>query len=432
MRSLLTSLSLSLLALPLTVFASAPSEVTGLTGTPVAGGAIDLTWDEATDADGVVIGYKLYYGTTPVVEVDDVYANTLDISLVTAYTLEGLTEGETYHLALTAIDESENESETYSKEISVTLDPNQYTDKVTGPAVVAASHEEETKLLITFDQDIQVKSPKDAFVITEKSSGKAVAIRTTRANGDTAEITLTPNALTTGQTYTVTATTAVQSADGTPVSSGLTDNIEFTAADFTPAEPEPEVDTQAPKDVSGLKVNQANFATDGTVTLQWNAPTDNDLAGIMLYVKEGSNAWEPGVDLGPKSTEADIEVTAGQNYEMKITTFDTAKNESNGQSVSFTVEKAEEKVEAPEEKPAEEPKEEKKETPVETTKEEPKMDTQDHTDTNDIAEMKTVTDTAAGQGDLSATGPTAYIPFLATLALASWLGYRRRTMVMTF
>jgi hypothetical protein len=62
-----------------------------------------------TNADGTALtdlgGYKIYYGTA-----SGVYGNPADAGNVPTYTLTGLTKGQTYYVAVTAYDTSNNES----------------------------------------------------------------------------------------------------------------------------------------------------------------------------------------------------------------------------------------------------------------------------------------------------------------------------------
>ena len=82
----------------------------GLGGT--FAGTISLAWDADTEPD--LAGYKLHYGTGP-----GVYDHSIDVHQVTAYTLTGLTKGQTYYIVATAYDTSNNESG-YSNEVSGT------------------------------------------------------------------------------------------------------------------------------------------------------------------------------------------------------------------------------------------------------------------------------------------------------------------------
>jgi len=77
-------------------------------------GSATLHWQANTESD--LAGYRIYYGTSsrsygPYIPVDK---NT------TSYTINNLTEGQTYYFALTAVDTSGNESG-YSQEVSKSI-----------------------------------------------------------------------------------------------------------------------------------------------------------------------------------------------------------------------------------------------------------------------------------------------------------------------
>ena len=79
---------------------------------------IRLAWDANTEPD--LAGYKLYYGT-----VSHSYGTPVNVGNVTAYTLAGLTQGQTYYLSLTAYDTSDNESDHSSEVSGAATDPVQ-------------------------------------------------------------------------------------------------------------------------------------------------------------------------------------------------------------------------------------------------------------------------------------------------------------------
>jgi hypothetical protein len=71
---------------------------------------LNLSWvAPTTNSDGTALtdlaGYKVYYGTA-----SGVYGTPTDAGNVITYTLTGLTKGQTYYVAVTAYDTSNNES----------------------------------------------------------------------------------------------------------------------------------------------------------------------------------------------------------------------------------------------------------------------------------------------------------------------------------
>ncbi len=64
---------------------------------------VTLAWDPNTESD--IAGYKMHYGTS-----SRNYPHVVDVGNTTQYTLTGLQEGLTYYFAVTAHDDSGNES----------------------------------------------------------------------------------------------------------------------------------------------------------------------------------------------------------------------------------------------------------------------------------------------------------------------------------
>jgi hypothetical protein len=90
---------------------------------------LTLSWNPpTTDANGNPLtdlkGYTVYHGTGP-----GNYSKNIYVGNATTYTVTGLTDGFTYHFAVTASDKSGNESE-YSNEVSKTVQPSDSTPPV--------------------------------------------------------------------------------------------------------------------------------------------------------------------------------------------------------------------------------------------------------------------------------------------------------------
>jgi hypothetical protein len=81
--------------------------------TAVLAGAIRVKWNANTEPD--LAGYKVYYG-----QVSNNYEKSVDVGDVTEHVLSGLAYGKKYYVAVTAYDDSGNESER-SPEVSMTL-----------------------------------------------------------------------------------------------------------------------------------------------------------------------------------------------------------------------------------------------------------------------------------------------------------------------
>src|SRR5512139_1619764 len=77
---------------------------------------IKLAWDANTESD--LAGYKVYYGTS-----SNSYVGSTDVRNVTAFTLTGLTQGQTYYIAVTAYNSSGSESGYSSEASGVATEP---------------------------------------------------------------------------------------------------------------------------------------------------------------------------------------------------------------------------------------------------------------------------------------------------------------------
>ncbi len=84
-------------------------------GSPDSGGVIQLAWDSNTEED--LGGYRVHYGT-----YSKIYDHSIDVGMATSganstiYTLMNLIKGQTYCIAVTAYDTSNNESD-FSDEV---------------------------------------------------------------------------------------------------------------------------------------------------------------------------------------------------------------------------------------------------------------------------------------------------------------------------
>jgi hypothetical protein len=84
-------------------------------GSPSSGGVIHLAWDSNTEED--LGGYRVHYGT-----YSGMYDHSIDVGMATSgsssttYSLMNLVKGQTYCIAITAYDTSNNESD-FSDEV---------------------------------------------------------------------------------------------------------------------------------------------------------------------------------------------------------------------------------------------------------------------------------------------------------------------------
>ncbi len=363
----------SFLIIPFMVFATPPSDVQNLSGT-AGDGSVDLTWDAAED-DGVILGYKVYYGTTSIEDMgeDEYYSEeVLTDSSDTNYTVEGLSNGVTYYFAVTALDEEETESESYSNEVSVT--PS--SEMIDTPSVISARQISDTEIEVVMSKPVVVKSVTQAFQIMDEGSLTEVSVEDIEVEGTYVYITVSPGSLQVGNVYNVTATSAVEDLSGNPVSSGITDTVSFTAGSSSSDETvdeEPivdvnddffvddedtsggildiptddygvghgaatEVDRLPPGDATSLKINTDKLAKNGTVVLSWEPAfdRDGDIVDQKLYIKEGTKNWDNGYSLGRNIRTETITVKKNENYRIRLVTVDRSGNESNGVILNFS------------------------------------------------------------------------------------------------
>ena len=80
---------------------------------PAGAANLELAWNANTESD--LAGYCVYYGTAP-----QNYGDSIDVGNTTTYRLDGLLEGMTYYIAVTAYDVYENESDFSSEVFSET------------------------------------------------------------------------------------------------------------------------------------------------------------------------------------------------------------------------------------------------------------------------------------------------------------------------
>jgi len=124
---------------------------------------IKLAWDPSPESD--LSGYKVSYGTS-----SKLYGASVDIGTVTSYTLTGLTEGQTYYIAVTAYNTSNRESG-YSGEVSgVAREPMPPVSE-TPPTITASPGSEPPTAPETTPTSTQRETPPSSETTDRKSSG---------------------------------------------------------------------------------------------------------------------------------------------------------------------------------------------------------------------------------------------------------------------
>ncbi|MCF7812260.1 fibronectin type III domain-containing protein [Candidatus Gracilibacteria bacterium] len=360
-------------------FFQPPEEVQNVSVVP-GNQSLSIIWDGAEDPDGVVTGYKLYYGTSSVQTPDDTYDDEIVLGNVTEYTLTGLNNNTEYFVALTAIDDEGNESETYSVEVPATpYSENTNTEK---PRVLAILQPSNSQVVVEMSEPVLLTNEADAFILEQADTFEEVPIQEITVEANNVILTFEEGALMPDHNYRVIATSAVEDLDGNPVSSGITDMIEFTAQyissppplpegidspvspenfdtpeveepetqepELPPEPPEepthsapqetPPVDTVPPLDAQDLTIDTSRLESENIVLLRWEPAidADGDIVDQILYTRKGLESWDNGYSLGRNVSELELEVDFNENYEIKLTTIDEAGNESQGVTLSFS------------------------------------------------------------------------------------------------
>ncbi len=135
---------------------------------------LTLAWDPNTEQD--LAGYRIYYGTA-----SREYVDSIDVGNVTTYRLDDLLEDVTYFLAVTAHDNSGNESD-FSNEVSGIGIP----DPTNVPPTADAGPDQTVREGVTVTLDASNSSDPDdgiASYLWEQTTGIAVTLSDpTKAN----------------------------------------------------------------------------------------------------------------------------------------------------------------------------------------------------------------------------------------------------------
>jgi len=206
-----------------------PSDVRNVEAT-VKDKAVELSWDEATDDDGVVINYKVYYGVTPVTDEGGSYDQEVSTPTdATTFEVLNLVNNDTYYFGVTAVDDQGNESDLYSVEVSATPSSGSSTNGAS-PILQSALHTAPNRILVVMSEPVQLADPQtEAFDLIEDATGDTIPVLNVQVNSQQVTLIVDPSALLVDEFYRVTATTGVTDFDNNPVSSGIVDSVEFKA-----------------------------------------------------------------------------------------------------------------------------------------------------------------------------------------------------------
>lgn len=325
MKKNLFGLYLGLCTVSLISTASAfsyPSQVKGVKVIPISETSVQASWDEATSAEDIIIGYRIYYGVNSVQDADAVYDDDMFVSGDRTAVIENLEPGTDYYFAVTALDSEENESERYSVEKKVTTLGEKYVEPEPEPEP-------------TCDDGILNGNEED----TDCGGGCAPCYTEPEPTCDDGILNGSEEEIDCG---------------GDMCDPCVTPEPEITEEVETEIIEEPEIfgpevpehlkpaapDVIAPIEATQLSVDVSRIDKESIVTLNWiKSPNINgDVADQVLYVRKNMGSWDDGYSIGKDLESTVLDIEKGAIYEYKIITLDEAGNESESSVYSFSTE----------------------------------------------------------------------------------------------
>lgn len=193
------------------------------------------------------------------------------------------------------------------------------------PKVASAKAKSSTEITVTFSEKIVLnKDPKTNFlIVSEEDADKELDVVGVVLGGDGKTVTLT-TANQEAVKYSVVAL-EVKDLAGNMVA------VESSSTSFEGKAAETLIDKLAPENISNFV---AKVVDKVVVKLTWTASVNStkDLADQVLYKsKDGGKTYDKGTSLGKTVTSYELKnLVPGMEYWLKITTKDTAGNESEG------------------------------------------------------------------------------------------------------
>jgi chitodextrinase len=278
----------------------APTAPGGLAQTDVSSSSISFSWSPSSDNFGVV-GYE-------VLRDGSVVGSTAS----TLFALTALQCGTMYTLGVRALDAAGNRSPASTILSTTTSCPD--TTSPTAPSSLALAAATETSVTVTWRA-----SSDDRGVI-----GYGV-FSDTAFVGSTAATSYTVGGLLCGTSHVI----AVDAYDAAGNRSGRASITTSTSPCPAPAPAPPPADTSPPSTPSGLAVTGA---TASSISLRWNASTDNTgVAGYGLYRDN------TGAGSSSQTSTTFSGLACGRSYTLAVDAYDAAGNRSGrGSLVSST------------------------------------------------------------------------------------------------
>lgn len=216
------------LALAEVITDTTPSQVEHVEALP-GDGEVTLTWDAATDDDGVD-GYLVYTGLKSVEANGGSYTlGSSDVGDSTTAVMDHLTNGVTYYFAVKAYDADGNESADFSKEVEATPEDGE-TGDFTAPTVDHVSAQSSTLVEVTFSEGVVLPEDTAGAFSLEASDGSAIEVLDSYLSEDPSTVYVVTNDQTAGAMYTLTASAMITDAAGNPISSGTSDTGVFVGS----------------------------------------------------------------------------------------------------------------------------------------------------------------------------------------------------------
>ncbi|MCF7905747.1 fibronectin type III domain-containing protein [Candidatus Gracilibacteria bacterium] len=277
-------------------FPTPPNEIQNVVAVP-GDSSVQLSWERGTDPDGVVVNYKVYYGTSSVQTEDDLYDDEREVGNMLSYEITGLVNGTEYFFSVTGIDDEGIEGETYSLEVSAIPEAKE--------EIIPPETGEETPV----EEEIPSESTPEEEVLTD------VEEPLSEVEPDQGIV--------------------MEEDENMPEESEEGEESEVFEGPVYPAAP---VDTVPPLDAMDLAVDSGRLASENVVVLSWTpSPNmDGDVVDQILYTRRGGEEWDGGYSLGAGLSTLELEVDTDENYEVKVITVDETGNESEGITLSFT------------------------------------------------------------------------------------------------
>lgn len=364
---------------------SLPSQVESVQIQKVSENSVRVSWREAESAEDIIIGYKVYFGTSSVKEEGETYDDEVMVQGGIETTIENLLPGTTYYFSVTALDSEENESENYSAEVEFLLEQ-----------VLTEEPEEEIEIIeevVVEEEDSQSNIPckllPEKFLtcaaytcdfihpmkadimtrsITGMVDGKCEFIET-MPNDERLECHVDADMQVTLSQYyqqilegketeniieqAMEKKQCVLLGKGglavTPLVEEIIPVVEEVLVmpmeeeeSFGPEKPEEfksaAPDVTAPVEAMNLSVDTKKIESDGMVVLSWekSLDLDQDVVDQVLYLRTGLGNWDSGYSIGKDLETMELDVEKGENYEFKVISVDTAGNESESRVYSFS------------------------------------------------------------------------------------------------